>query len=73
MLASLVSRPAVQRFLSAPGPLVLYSALAVFFGWQAVSLGWSSAGCFVCGWLALFFLVIAINECRWCLTGRHSC
>ena len=69
MFASLLSRPVVQRVLSTLGPLVLYSALGVFFGWQAVGFGWSSAGCFVCGWLSLFFLTIVGQEVRWCLTG----
>ena len=70
MFASLLSRPVVQRVLSTSGPLVIYSALAVFFGWQAVGFGWSSAGCFVCGGLSLFFLAIVGQEVRWCLTGQ---
>lgn len=71
MFASLLSRPVVQRVLSTLGPLVIYSALAVFFGWQAVGFSGSSSGGFVCGWLSLVCLLIVGQEVRWCLTGRQ--
>ena len=66
MFHSLVSRPAVQRFISRPGPLVLYPLLAAFFGWCAVALP-----SVVCGWLALgLFGPIAAGEWHACITGR---
>ena len=69
MSRSFFSRPAVQRFLAAPGPLVLYSLLAGLSVWAAVSAGWSSAGAFVGGGFALFFGGIVTNEVRYLITG----
>ena len=66
MSRSFLSRPAVRRFLSQPGPIVLYTLLAAFFAWYAVALP-----SLVCGYLALgFFGPIAAGEWHACITGR---
>ncbi|MEL7361381.1 MAG: hypothetical protein AAFN13_04860 [Bacteroidota bacterium] len=72
MPRSFTSRPAVQRFLSAPGPVVIYGLFAVASGVGAFHIGWQSAGCAVCIGLALFFGGIVAGEIRYVRTGRHG-
>lgn len=70
MLRSFRSRPSVQRFLAAPGPVVLYSLLAGLLAWASASSGWHSAGAFVFGLLSVVCGLVAAQEVRFCLTGR---
>ena len=72
MPRSFASRPALQRFLAAPGPVVIYGLLAVAFGVGAFHIGWQSAGCALCIGLALFSSGIVAGEIRYLLTGRHG-
>ena len=65
MSHSFLSRPAVQRFLAAPGPFVLYSVLT------GLSLyGAGTSGSVVGLWFALFFGGIVAEEVRYLVTGR---
>ena len=72
MSRSFLARPAVQRFLAAPGPLLLYGLVTAFFVWGAVYVGWhSSAFGGLCGF-ALFFGLVVVQEVRYLLTGVHA-
>lgn len=64
--------PAFQRFLAAPGPVIIYGLLAVASVVGAFHFGWQSAGCAVCIFLALFFGGIVAGELRYFRTGRHG-
>lgn len=70
MSRSFLTHPAVQRFLAAPGPVVLYGLLTGLFAWGSASAGWQSPGGFVLGSLALFSGLIVHDEVRYLATGR---